>query len=177
MWFRCGNLLIFEHMDLFGNFMIDRQFVFRPLKLNYNMYPSLGPLFVPFVYEKSGKFTEKRQSRWERQFLYWYLLCFVTLPTEQYLDSQDLCLLLIYVISLFSCSVYESVASRLCASVLNLNLIATPPHPTLSEKLGPLGYIHIFVYQHTYVCIYNYNIYIYIYTICIELVSPLNVSF
>ena len=38
-----------------GNFMIDGHFFFRPLKLNYNMYPSLGPLFVltyPLVYEK-----------------------------------------------------------------------------------------------------------------------------
>ena len=109
-----------------ANLMFDARSFFRPFKLKYKMYFSLVPLslncwfslfcfcvscFSIFIFKwnTSAKFIGKRQSKWERAFLYWYLQYFVTLWTEPQLDSQRfLCLPLI-----FLCYYYVSARFRI----------------------------------------------------------------
>ena len=129
-----------------------RMFFFRPLKLRYNMYASFGPLWSNcwfsfffcillfkqiHLFVKTCKFTVFRQSRWDRAFLYWYLQCLVTRPTEQYLDSFFLffCVLYLFFILIFICLFwFGAVWMR-----LPLDLCAQVYHPNPSEKVGPLG--------------------------------------
>jgi hypothetical protein len=106
------------------NSMFDGRFFDRLHKLRYNKYSSLAsildmfifPVFFAFfvstysfLFEKKRKIIGKRQSKWERAFLYWYLQYFVTLWTEPQLDSQRfLCLPLI-----FLCYYYVSARFRI----------------------------------------------------------------
>ena len=93
--FRCNNLHMFEHRLSSAQRHVWRTiFFFRPFKLKYKMYSSLMPLsilelfifpvffFALYVltcsclYEKITRFIGKRQSKWERAVLYWYLQYF-----------------------------------------------------------------------------------------------------